>query len=503
MEVRLHPATPEHCKGDVLLAPLCQEAALVEVCPELAQAAPWLSHSPALNDVTGKKNEQVLLYGPTDAPVARVLAVGLGPRDALDVDAFRDAVAAAVGFCRTRGYASLLLPLSLLAHLPGGRERLTEESVVAALLAIHRVASLKKPDPDEPPAPQSLTLVLAPTDLPESFTVAAERGQRAAQAVAYARDLAATPPNLLSPALLAEQAQLLAKEKGFLCTVLDADALRAAHMGCLLAVGQGSARPPCLVVLEYAPQGHSQDRPLVLVGKGITFDSGGICLKPAANMHQMKADMTGAAVVLATVAAAAQEGLPHRVVGLLACADNMPDGAAMRPGDVVRAANGDSVEIRNTDAEGRLALCDALVYAQTHFEPQALVDVATLTGACAVALGNGLAGLFCNDDALAEAIQAAGGPSGEHYWRLPLWKPYAEALKSDVADICHMGPREGGAINAALFLQHFLKEGLPWAHLDIAGVDWAAKASALTPEGPTAFGTRTLINLARRGRTCR
>lgn len=270
-------------------------------------------------------------------------------------------------------------------------------------------------------------------------------------------------------------------------------------MGALLAVGQGSARPPRLVVLEHAPEGHEQDKPLILVGKGITFDSGGISLKPAANMQQMKCDMTGAADVLAAIAALAEEDAPRRVVGLLACAENMPDGKATRPGDVVRAAGGDTVEITNTDAEGRLVLCDALAYAQKQWTPAAMVDIATLTGACAVALGTELAGLFCDDTDLAERIRAAGGVGGENYWRLPLWQPYAEQLKSEVADICHTGPREGGAINAALFLKHFVREGVRWAHLDIAGVDWNAKKTPLCPAGASGFGARTLLELARGG----
>ena len=269
--------------------------------------------------------------------------------------------------------------------------------------------------------------------------------------------------------------------------------------GALLAVGQGSARPPRLVVLEHAPEGHEKDKPLILVGKGITFDSGGISLKPAANMQQMKCDMTGAADVLAAIATLAEEDAPRRVIGLLACAENMPDGRATRPGDVVRSAGGDTVEITNTDAEGRLVLCDALAYAQKQWTPAAMVDIATLTGACAVALGTELAGLFCDDTDLAERIRAAGGVGGENYWRLPLWQPYAEQLKSEVADICHTGPREGGAINAALFLKHFVREGVRWAHLDIAGVDWNAKKSPLCPVGASGFGARTLLELARGG----
>ncbi len=203
--------------------------------------------------------------------------------------------------------------------------------------------------------------------------------------------------------------------------------------------------------------------------------------------------------VLATLVACAGDELPRRVVGIMACAENMPGGNAMRPGDVVRAASGDTVEIQNTDAEGRLALCDALDYAQKQWTPAAVVDIATLTGACAVALGTQVAGLFCDDDALAEHIRAAGAVGGENYWPLPLWKGYEDNLKSEVADICHMGPREGGAIHAALFLKHFVREGVRWAHLDIAGVDWATKKTALCPVGSTGFGARTLLELARGG----
>jgi leucyl aminopeptidase len=264
-------------------------------------------------------------------------------------------------------------------------------------------------------------------------------------------------------------------------------------------VGQGSARPPRLVVLEHAPEGRGQEKPLIFVGKGITFDSGGLCIKTAAGMGEMKGDMAGAAAVLAVTAMAARENAPRRLIGLLACAENMPGGRAMRPGDVVRTVNGDTVENANTDAEGRLALCDALSWAQKEWTPAAVIDIATLTGACAVALGRGLAGLFCDDAELAERIRAAGGACGEPWWELPLWKPYAEYLKSEVADICHTGPREGGAIHAALFLRHFVDESTRWAHLDIAGTDWAEKSSALCPKGATGFGTRTLLELARGG----
>ena len=499
MDIRFQNLGPEQWKGDVLLAPVCQDEALLEQVPELDKVAPWLVIAPALRDFKGKTGELALLHGHPDLSVPRVLAVGLGSREKVSTADIRKAIAAAVQLCRKQGYTSIVLPEPALAKLPGGRERLVEECVCAAQLALYRFTALKKADEDETADPQWLAVAFDGQEVPDAAHAAARRGENAAWAVSLARDLATTPPNLLYPEMLAQKAQELAREKGFACTVLDETDLEKEGMGCLMAVGQGSGRPPRLIVLEHAPAGHEQDKPLVLVGKGITFDTGGISLKPAANMHQMKGDMTGAATVLATVAALAQEDAPRRVIGIMACAENMPDGRAMRPGDVVRAANGDTVEIQNTDAEGRLALCDALVYAQKNWVPAAVVDIATLTGACAVALGTQVAGLFSDDADLAERIRAAGGACGEEYWPLPLWKPYSENLKSEVADICHMGPREGGAINAALFLQHFIQEGVRWAHLDIAGVDWAAKATPLVPVGPTAFGARTLLDLARGG----
>ena len=420
MDIRFQCLGPDQWKAEILIVPVCQGENMLEACPALDNLAPWLAIAPAMRDFQGKKGQQALLHGHPELRVPRVLAIGLGAREDLTTDDIRTAVATGVQRAHELGLESILLLEPQLATLPGGRERLVEESVYAACLALYK-CDLKKPAKDAPAAPQ------------------------------------------------------------------------------WLAVGQGSARPPRLIVLEHAPEGHEQEKPLVLVGKGITFDTGGICLKPAANMHAMKGDMSGAAAVLATLVACAGDELPRRVVGIMACAENMPGGNAMRPGDVVRAASGDTVEIQNTDAEGRLALCDALDYAQKQWTPAAVVDIATLTGACAVALGTQVAGLFCDDDALAEHIRAAGAVGGENYWPLPLWKGYEDNLKSEVADICHMGPREGGAIHAALFLKHFVREGVRWAHLDIAGVDWATKKTALCPVGSTGFGARTLLELARGG----
>ena len=499
MEVRFQNLGPEHWKGDVLLAFACEGEELLQEHPELDKAAPWLAVAPALRDFRPKEGALALLHGHPELAIPRVLAIGRGKREDVTPERLRKAVAAAVQRCRALGVASILLPEPQLARLPGGRERLVEECVCAALLALYRFHALKKHSDDEPPAPEWLALGFDGESVPEGGHAAARRGESAAWAVMLARDLANMPGNLLFPALLAERAATVAEESGLSCEILDEDALAREGLDCLRAVGQGSTRPPRLVVLEYAPAGHEQEKPLILVGKGITFDSGGLCIKPAANMYQMKCDMSGAAAVLAAMAALAREGAPRRVVGLLACAENMPDGGAFRPGDVVTAVSGDSVEVINTDAEGRLALCDALAWAQKRWTPAAIVDIATLTGACAVALGTGLAGLFCDDDGLAERLTAAGAVAGENYWRLPLWQPYAEQLKSEVADIKHTAGREGGAITAALFLRHFVREGELWAHLDIAGVDWNAKTTPLCPEGASGFGARTLLELMRGG----
>jgi leucyl aminopeptidase len=489
---------PEHWKADVMLVPFCEGEIDPSRHPELDRTVPWLAVAPALRDLRGEKDELALIHGHPELAVPRVLAVGLGPRNAVDMDIFRKAVAGAAGLCAKKGFSSVLLPEPLLAGLPGGRGRLVEEAVCAALLALRRFSALKKKPEQPAEGPEWIALGFT-GDNTDHLHAAARRGENAADAVGMARELANMPGNLLSPQSFAERAEQLAGKYGFACAVLDETELEKQGFGALVAVGQGSARPPRLVVLEHAPKGCGQEKPLIFIGKGITFDSGGLCIKPAAGMGEMKSDMSGAAAVLAAVATAARENVPRRIVGLLSCAENMPDGRAMRAGDVVRTVNGDTVEIANTDAEGRLALCDALSWAQKQWTPAAIIDIATLTGACAVALGREVAGLFCDDAELAERIRAAGGACGEPWWALPLWKPYAEHLKSEIADILNTGPREGGAIQAALFLRHFVAESTRWAHLDIAGTDWTEKTSALCPKGATGFGTRTLLDLARGG----
>ncbi|MEV4102927.1 leucyl aminopeptidase [Nonomuraea sp. NPDC049649] len=316
------------------------------------------------------------------------------------------------------------------------------------------------------------------------------RGEQVARAVALARDLANTPSSVKSPDWLAERAA----EQGVPVRVWDEEQLQAEGFGGLLAVGRGSVRPPRLIQLSYTPD-EPAARHVVLVGKGITFDTGGLSLKPTENMKTQKTDMAGGAVVIAVMGALARLGLPVRVTGLVAAAENMPSGTAQRPSDVIRPYGGRTVEVLNTDAEGRLVLADALAYADAQLDPDVVVDIATLTGAMTVALGRHVGGLYASDDELAKRLLAAGEASGDRLWRMPLLDEYADALKSPVADLANVeiGSRFGaGSITAALFLREFAGDR-PWAHLDIAGVGRSTVDEGLLTKGATGFGVRVLL----------
>ncbi|HEY5360845.1 MAG TPA: leucyl aminopeptidase [Streptosporangiaceae bacterium] len=328
---------------------------------------------------------------------------------------------------------------------------------------------------------------------------AAARAAAIATAVGLARDLTNLPSQVKSPQWLAEEAVAVTADRGVQARIWSPAELAEAGFGGILAVGSGSARPPRLIELSYQPSGahpSGVQAHIVLVGKGITFDSGGLSLKPNDGMKLMKTDMAGGAVVIAVLSALASLGVPHRVTGLVAAAENMPSGSAYRPGDVITQYGGRTVEVLNTDAEGRLVLADALAYAAAVLRPDQLIDIATLTGAARVALGTSHAALYATDDALAQALIAAGQASGDRVWRMPLEDSYATALASDVADLSHIA-RDGtpaGSITAALFLREFAG-GLPWAHLDIAGTGRSAENDGELAKGATGFGVRLLLRL--------
>lgn len=316
-----------------------------------------------------------------------------------------------------------------------------------------------------------------------------DESQKIADAVRTAKDLANGPGNFITPEYLAQRAEELAKEYGFSCTVYDKKAIEKMKMGGLLAVNQGSDREPRFIVMEHRPR--KAGRTICLVGKGITFDSGGISIKPSERMEEMKFDMSGGAAVIGMMQAVAALGIRHNVIGLVPATENLPSGRAYKPGDIIRTMSGKTVEIVNTDAEGRMILCDALHYS-ARYEPDHLIDFATLTGACVIALGTEASGLFSNDDELARKLIDAGGQVGERLWRMPEWDDYLECIRSEWADVKNSGGRSGGAITAAVFLKQFV-ECDSWAHVDIAGTAWADNKTARERKGATGAGVRAAI----------
>ncbi|MFM9977639.1 MAG: leucyl aminopeptidase [Sphingomonadaceae bacterium] len=335
----------------------------------------------------------------------------------------------------------------------------------------------------------TLDAIAIVTDAPGA-QAAWDRASAVIAGVSLTRELVSEPANVLYPESFVERCKHLAAH-GIEIEVLDDAAMRALGMGALLGVGQGSARPSAILSLRW--NGLDDPRaPVVFVGKGVTFDTGGISIKPAAGMEDMKWDMGGAGAVAGAMLALAMRKAKAHVVGICALVENMPDGNAQRPGDVVTSMSGQTIEVINTDAEGRLILCDAMTWVQQKYQPKVMIDLATLTGAMIVALGNEYGGLFSNDDALAAQLSGAGAAVGDALWRFPLGEAYNKLIDSQIADMKNVGPREAGSITAAQFLQRFVEEGVKWAHLDIAGMVWASKPATLWDKGATGYGVRLL-----------
>lgn len=419
-------------------------------------------------DLAGKPGQTLLLHSLPNLKAERVLLIGTGKDAELGDRAWRKLAVAALTVLNSLGGGDAALALDELT-VKGrdayGKARLLAETLLDGEYIFDRFKSQKA----EKRALKKITLLTGKTNQAD-----VERAVKHAQAIAngmsFTRDLGNLPPNLCQPSFLAEQAKDLGKgQKNLKVEVHDEKKLKELGMGAFLAVGQGSEQPPRLIVLNYQG-GKKNEKPVVLVGKGITFDTGGISLKPGAGMDEMKYDMCGAASVLGTLRAVLELQLPINLVGLLACAENMPSGNATRPGDIVSTMSGQTVEILNTDAEGRLVLCDTLTYAE-RFKPQAVIDIATLTGACVVALGSHTTGLMGNDDDLIEQLLSAGKRADDRAWQLPLFDEYQEQLDSPFADIANIGGPKGGAITAGCFLSRFTKD-YQWAHLDIAGTAW-------------------------------
>lgn len=495
MDIRFQTNGADAWHADVLLLFCFKGEDVAQSHALMSAAAPWFSIAPALRDFDGRSGQQTLLYGPPAFPLPRILLLGLGERNDCNPDVLRRAMGTAVRSCREMGLESMALCFETLDTMPIPALRVLEESVLAALQGLYRFNRFQTPAESDTTDPRWLAICVQDAHVPDAVHSAARRAEAAFAGLALARDLGNMPANILSPVSFAEEAEKVAKRHSMRCEVLDATQMKEMGMGAFIAVGQGSAQEPRLVLLEHCPPECADQQPLVFVGKGLTFDSGGISLKPAKGMEEMKSDMAGAAAVLGLFEALGQANIARRVVGVLGCAENMPGASATRPGDVVRTLSGKTVEIANTDAEGRLVLADALTFVQQRFEPSFLIDIATLTGACVVALGSQVAGLFCKDASLAERVRGLGEVVGERFWPLPLDDLYKENIKSEIADISNTGPREGGASNAAVFLQHFVKDGVRWAHLDIAGPAWSSKKTPNSTPGATGFGVRTLFEM--------
>jgi leucyl aminopeptidase len=415
------------------------------------------------------------------------LLVGLGKASDLDSDGFRAAVGVAVRAAADQDISSLAVASTHLDRLELADD-LTLECVVAARLAGYRFVAFKS-EPGEDDCPASLMIR---SDDPNMEAKVA-RALAVAEGVVLARDLVNTPANIATPEYLAGVARDLAVEFGFGVQVFGPEEIVGMGMGSFASVFRGSDTPARFIVLDSAPD--SGAKPLVFVGKGVTFDTGGISLKPSAKMHEMKGDMAGAAAILGLFKSLGLAGGERRrVVGLLPCTENVPGSRATKPGDVVTAMNGKTIEILNTDAEGRLILADALAYS-ARFEPEILVDLATLTGACLVALGPKVAAVFSTTAELDQRIREGGSLVGEKFWPMPLWKEYGVPLKGEVADLKNIATREGGAIYAAMFLKNFVPEGVDWVHLDIAGPAWTDENASIFRPGGTGFGVRTLWEL--------
>ncbi len=495
MEFNVKSGNPEKQRSACVVVGVFEPRRLSAAAEQLDEASGgFITNLVRRGDMEGKAGQTLMLYNVPNALCDRVLLVGCGKERDFNLRQYRKAVATAT---RALNEGGAMEGTFYLTELPikgrDSRWKMTQ-AVLAAEDALYRFEQLKskKSDPRRPL--RKLTL-----SVPSRRELAdAEEGVRIGQAMAHgvalAKDLGNLPGNVCTPSYLADQARGLAKQfKRVKAQVLERSDMEKLGMGALLSVSRGSRQPPKLIVLEYRG-GAKDERPIALVGKGLTFDAGGISIKPAQAMDEMKYDMCGGASVLGTLRACAELELPLNVVGVVPSSENLPDGDANKPGDIVTSMSGQTIEVLNTDAEGRLILCDALTYTE-RFEPAAVVDLATLTGACVIALGRHPHGLFSNNKPLTHELLNAGRDAGDPAWEMPLWDEYQEQLDSNFADMANIGGREGGAITAACFLSRYTKK-FRWAHLDIAGTAWVSGKDKGSTGRPVPLLTQFLLDRA-------
>jgi leucyl aminopeptidase len=436
----------------------------------------------------GRSDDLLQLLAPGDLPLSRVLLFGLGQATAVDALAAQAIGGRLTAYANGTGDSALAIAIDAIPGAALSPAEMAANVAFGARLRSYRFDKYRtKEKPEQKPSLKKLTLLV---EDPNAAKKLFEPLDRLADGVVFTRDLVSEPANVIYPESLAEQAKTL-EDRGVKVELLGEKEMKKPGMNALLGVGQGSRRESQLAIIKWLGASDKSAQPVAFVGKGVTFDTGGISIKPAAGMEEMKWDMAGAGAVIGVMKALAGRKAKVNAIGVIGLVENMPSGTAQRPGDVVKSMSGQTIEVINTDAEGRLVLADAIWYTQDRFKPQLMVNLATLTGAIMIALGQIHAGLFSNNDQLSERLLAAGRASGELLWRMPLGDGYDKIINSDIADMKNVGNRYGGSITAAQFIQRFVND-VPWAHLDIAGMAWSDKDAPTVPKGATGYGVRLL-----------
>jgi len=439
-------------------------------------------------DFQAKPSQISVIYTRGSLPAKRIALVGFGKHSEFNLEKLRAAFAKALQHLRNLNIKEAATSINLNL-IPRKKDQVAQAVAEGSLLGLYQYTPFKTVGREDLKDMEQFNIITNEKDF-SLIESAIKKAQIITQAVYFARDLVSAPSNEMTPSIMAQKAREIAGRKKVSCKVLDKDKMKEMGMNALLAVASGSSEEPEFIILEYsgAKKGAA---PVVLVGKGLTFDSGGISLKPADKMDEMKTDMSGGAAVMGVIMAVADLQLPLNITALIPATENMPGGTAYKPGDIIKSYSGKTIEVLNTDAEGRLILADALAYA-SEFKPAAVIDVATLTGACIIALGDDVIGMLGTDDKLKKEINSAAQTTGELVWELPLWELYHELIKSDIADYKNSGGRTAGAITAAAFLSKFVGDA-PWVHLDIAGPAWTSKDKAYIPKGASGVAVRLLV----------
>ena len=474
----------ENKQAELLIVPVCEDA---EIHP--STLAPELIHqAKSIKEFKGSEDEDIVFYLPSGIKAAQIMIVGLGKKDKMDTETFRKACGRAIKKCIQKEIVEAIFVVPCCKTLHPEPDEILKAMIEGAYLGNYQFDLCKKP---KHPSVQQITFAV-PVETVERYSLLAQKIKIVCDGVILSREWVSTPSNLKRPDQFILSLSQLAEKENLKSVILDHAILKEKGLNAILAVAAGSSSNAGMLILEHLPD--STDPPLAIVGKGVTFDSGGINLKVQSSLEDMKLDMAGAAAVAATLITVARLGLPVHLIGILPIVENMPSGSATRPGDIITSFSGKTIEIGNTDAEGRLILADALSYLIQTYKPSTIIDLATLTGACVVALGEKIAGLFSFDDELSESLLASGQNTFERCWKMPLPDDYKDLMKSDFADICNMSSSKwGGAITAALFLSEFT-ENTRWAHIDIAGPAYIRKESAYCGVGGTGFGVRLLCD---------